>query len=1373
MSERRGSGPPSGFSDVGPDRLQPDDRETLEGQRIGPYELQGKLGSGGMGDVYRAFDQRLHRSVALKQIRSSEAGNRRARLRFQREARWAASLSHPNIVSVFDVMTLEGGDWIVMELVEGQTLDEMRKSGPLDQEHVLGLARQLAEALAAAHAQGIVHRDLKAKNVIATPKGLVKVLDFGLAKRIHPPPDDPTISIEGSVLGTPQAMSPEQALGHKVDLRSDFFSLGSLLYEMLTGSSPFLGKTTAETMARICTYDPPPVSELVPSVHPALTDLIRSLLEKEPQRRPENAEVVIKRLREIAEDSEPWSRVASSETALLQTLGDESASDPELSNSSIELGERRQVTVVCVELVDATGESGSFDPEVLSSVLNLFKTLVQKSVDRFEGHIVAMISHRVIFCFGYPAVHEDDGLRAVHAVREVVDSIAIMSAGRSRKLAVRAGIHTGMAVSIQSGDQGELALGQTLDLATGLQQAAQPDQILVSEATARLLGEAYDLESLNDLEIPGSSSRHSVLQVMESEGQLSRERTSNSLIPMIARSREARELTDRLGLARQGEGQVVLVSGEPGIGKSRLVHEFIDHLDDDFARHAAYASPYAVGSPLFLIIELLRRLLGGTAVDKVTASIDPEQIRHHLEQLELEPAEIMPFLLLLLSLPKADDYPLPELSPADQRQKSQEAILSLIFEMSEQAPMVLLLEDLHWADPSTLEVLGLLIEEVSAASLLVVLTFRPEFQPPWDHRSHVTRLNLGRLAPAETRQLIEGVTGGIALPPEVEEQILDKTDGVPLFVEKLTLDLLESGRLVKREGRYHLQGSLGELDIPTTLRDALAARLKRHGAAKQVAQLAAVIGRTASFELLSIVSPLTDSELKERLEQLVDAELMQKKGFASRRRYIFKHALIQDVAYDSMLKPQRQGLHRDIAVALVEHFPKVSGEQPGLIAIHYEQAGDADQAVDWRHRAGQLAAEGSAHREALDHLEQGLVMLESLPASAARCRQELSLRMAMGLSFKALKGYTAPEVWSTYERVRELCMELGDYNELFTALYGLWVFHVIRADRERSLNLSEQILETAEASADPVLSFQAHSAAGTTTFYGCHLGLAEQHLASATRLYDEEVQSAIVQRFGPDSIVVPFTVEFWRLWMCGLADQAQTLRAQTLELAEDLPGTFAMALVLNHAINLSRNLRDAQETLSFSEALSELATRDNYPFMLATAKCGLGWARCELSGSDEGLKDVEDGLKIFDSVEARLPRAFRMTFLIEPLLALGDAERGMALVAEAMALTEKNLETFYRAELWRLKGEFRRLGGNEDQAEADFRVAVATAHKDQTRAIELRAGISLARWLGDHERGAEGKELLGPIVAGYSEGFDTRDYREAAALLETFDVSKA
>lgn len=1312
-----------------------------------------------MGVVYRAFDETLLRPLAIKHLLSR--ANPTASLRFRREAQAAAKLNHPAIVHIYEIIQTPEGDWIVMELVEGETLERRVREGKVSLPEGYRLCREVAEGLAEAHAHGILHRDLKTSNVMVTASGRAKILDFGLAKFLDDV-NDVAISQTGIILGTCYAMSPEQVQGFELDARSDLFSLGTLIYEVLTRVSPFRAATASETLARVCGFRQTPPCQLRPEVPRDLSDLVDRLLSKDIQGRPRTAEEVVRFLKRIesrypeVEPEEPLSTFTalSEETTLVDGVRPPSlpstmpATPPPLSPRS----ERRQITLVCCDLSEGQGHSGSssrlaVDPELLHELMPQLRLLANQVAGRHGGHVESILGRRVLMCFGYPQVHEDPARRAVRAalelVREVEDGFHKMDASfRS----LRAGIHTGPAVVAvdQSGAE-PMTLGATLDEAAEVLSLAQPGQVVVSATTWPLIKKGILAEALE-----GPSRAYRVLDVPESS-----EPSGVHLLPLMGRENELEILASRWAMARDGAGQVVLISGEAGIGKSRLVLALRERLGADSDNWlSCHGSPYIQNSPLQPWLHLLRQQImtgGDSALESLERLLRDNSLLDRL-----------PLFAALLELPLGSLPYVPALSPDQQREQTLEALVALVLALAERQPLIFMIEDLHWLDPSTLSWLDRLIGQVSSVPLLLLVTVRLQAMDSlWGPQSHITYVTLGPLGSAAAEMLVDRIANERSLPPHVRQQIVSRTDGVPLFLEEMTKAVIET------------QGDGGSVELPATLRDSLTARLDRLGSAKSVAQRASVIGRVFPFDLLAAISVEGAADLQKELRRLIQAELLHRRGTGAKATYLFKHALVRDAAYESLLKRERQQFHRAIAEAL-ERSSDTAETQPEVLAHHYTEAGLAGPAIDHWYRAGMLASRRSASQEAMHHFNSALQLLESLPEDAERDRRELRIQNALAAAVVAGRGFLDPAVERAYARTEVLALRLEETAERFWAVVGLHMYHVALGSLEKALDLAERLLAIAQADGSPTLLSIAWFWLGTCHFYQADFAKAHEELERACDIVPPD-DDTYRQRNGVDLRVLSLSFNALSLWHLGHFDQARGRGEQAVALARELghPFSLCFGLGLGGAV-LTNYLRDAEGVLRNGQEAHALASEHNFPLWIWQSLFLIAWARWY--APTDNPPQVDLGPYQDTQTIAKLAGGAKDYFFClhaEILMLQGRFLDAVRVIEEAMPLVRANGMPTWRGELCRLQGEaLQALAGRpeatgvEERAEELFREALDLARRRGSRGLELRAALSLGRLWRHQRKETEACNLVADTLDTFREGFGCSDLREARAFLE-------
>jgi predicted ATPase len=943
---------------------------------------------------------------------------------------------------------------------------------------------------------------------------------------------------------------------------------------------------------------------------------------------------------------------------------------------------------------------------------------------------------------------------------------------RGVQLGVRLGIHTGLVVIGALGEAGrqeQLALGETPNLAARIQGLAQPNTLVISDATARLVQGYFACQDLGAQALRGVIESLRVYQVLRESGATSRLEVAQpaGLTPLVGRESEVTLLLERWEQVKTGHGQVVLLSGEAGIGKSRLVQMLKEHVaNEPHTRWECRSSPYFEHTALFPLTDLFQRLL------QFHAEETPEQklgkLEHTLSQYRLPLEESVSLLAPLLSLPlPVPHYPARNLSPQRQRQRTLETIVALLLERAENQPMLFIVEDLHWTDPTSLELIGLLLDQTPTASLLVLLMCRPHFQPAWHHRSYLTEMTVHRLSPAQVEQIIKRMTDGKTFPAAVLQQIIAKTDGVPLFVEEITKALLESGQFKAVDGHYELTGSLSTVAIPATLQDSLMARLDRLVTAKGIAQLAAVIGRHFAYDVLSTVSQLDEATLQRELGRLVEAEIVYQRGVPPQSTYVFKHALIQDAAYESLLKSTRQQYHQRIAQVLEAQFPETAEAQPELLAHHYTTAGLGGQALPYWHQAGQRAAQRSAYVEAVRHFHQGLAVLALLPETPERRQYELALQIGLGPALMVAQGLGAPEVRHTYDRARALCQDLGDSPQLLPVLAGLHVFYRSRAEYRTARELAEQYLSGAQRHNDQVARLQAHQALAFVLLFQGDLVAARSHFEHTLTLSTAQ-QHPVRAITEEDYSVVLRTRLAWVLWCLGYPDQALRRNREGLRLAQELAHPFTLACALHDTVILHQCRREASVAQEYTVPLMALATEQGFPHLEALGRVVHGGTLSTQGHSAQGLVQMQQGLAVLHTMGIEMARPYFLIHLAAAYGMEGQPEGGLQVLAEALAIVRTTGEEVFEPERYRLKGELVLQQAVPDAREAErcFQQALDVARRQEAKSLELRAAMSLSRLWQQQGNQANARALLAPIYGWFTEGFDTTDLREAKALLE-------
>ena len=1049
-------------------------------------------------------------------------------------------------------------------------------------------------------------------------------------------------------------------------------------------------------------------------------------------------------------------------------------------------GERRQLTVMFCDLVDSTALSGQLDPEELREVIRTYQAASAEVIERLGGYIAQYVGDGLLIYFGYPFAHEDDPQRALQAALEITAELPRLNARlrtslevmREHSLQVRIGIHTGLVVVGEMGAGVHLdptaIVGETPNIAARLQALAPPDSAAISSTTHKLVHGLFVCASMGPQILKGIAKPIEVYRVLGQSGASSRFEvvTRAGLIPRVDREEEMALLGRCWERTKEGQGQVVLLSGEPGIGKSRLVQEIKEQVVREGCIQAEFrASPYHENTAYYPIIVHLQRVLDLQTSDSPQQKLD--KLERTLSEYGFALPEALPPFSALLSLSEPAGYPSHTQSPQRLRQKMLDLLMVWLLKESERRPVLTVWEDLHWCDPSTLEAYHLLGDQVAKARIFVLATARPEYVSQWGTRPRYTQLTLGRLQHRQAELMASEVAGQGSLPTDIMQQIVSKTDGVPLFVEELVKMVMESGILEERRGQNELSSPLPPLAIPSTLRDSLTARLDRLSAVKEVVQLAATLGREFSYELIRAVWRLDEVALQKGLAAMVEAELLYQSGVASQAKYYFKHSLIQEAAYESVLRRRREQLHLQIARTLEEQFPVVAETEPELLARHCMAANLKEKAIVYWQRAGTMAVRRSANKEAISHLTTGLELLKALPDSPERAQQELTMLVTLGAPLAAAKGYSAPEVERTFTRARELCQQLGEIPQLFPVMYRLSGYYLLRGEFEKALEIGEQMLGLARTAQNPDFALEVHSSMASTLYYLGELVTAREHLRTAVRLYDPKKHQSHAFIYGQDPAIAGLSFDARLLGYLGYLEQAATKIEHALKLAQNLAHPFSLAFAWHNAAEVHRQRADVQTSLKCAEQTLEISREQGFPLWLALAQIYHGWALAHLGRHEEALATIPRGIADYRPAghEMAIPRF--LVLLAEAYGQAGRASEGLGVLDEALAIVQRSGDrSSEAADLYRIRGDLLLItpAEHQDEAEASLRRALDIARRQQAKSPELRATMSLARLLEKRGDRKEARAMLAAIYGWFTEGFDTATLKEAKTLLEELSV---
>ena len=1046
------------------------------------------------------------------------------------------------------------------------------------------------------------------------------------------------------------------------------------------------------------------------------------------------------------------------EIAVLRKQEGSSSASP--GSDAGEDAERRQITVMFCDLVGSTELSGRLDPEDLRDVLRRYQYAVTDAVAHYGGHVGQYLGDGVLVYFGWPHAYEDQAERAVAAALESIANVKRVAIGGGTQLNARVGIASGPVVIGEfvdyAGHDVQAVTGKTPNLAARLQGVADPGHVVIDSHTRRLVGTAFTLEERGDHALKGFATPVPVWRVTghsQEDSRFAAARTGR-LSRFIGRRRELAELRKRWARACRSKGQMVLLSGEAGIGKSRIVQAFYERLGDKpCIRLSCQCSPLHTNSALHPIIRLLERMAGfgsdddaGTRLDKIEALLARASMH------ELTDASLM---AALLSLPGSDRYPDPQLSPHQIRDRTIELLVALLIGLSRREPVVFLLEDAHWIDPTTESLIGAALERVAGARVLMLITHRPEYRPGWADAPRIAKLDLHKLTLKQGGELVRAV-GGDALGDQTVEEILVRADGVPLFIEELTKSLLES------DG--------AETEIPVSLQASLVARLDRLGDAAKVAQLAALLGRSFHYRFIQAVSDLEEAELRQALTAMTDAELLSQTGTPPRSVYAFRHALIQDAAYETLLRSRRARYHGRTADVLLRDFASQADAEPELVARHFSLAGQPDRAVEFWLRAGRRAGERSAHVEAVAHLERALQDVDLLPKSPDRDAREYAIRIALGASLLTLKGWSSPEVEKTYQRALQISASGSDKQDMLIALRGLTNVFFLKGEITKARKLADRELAIARDEDNQTMLLGGHRSVGMCSFFAGEFAAARDHLERAVAIYDPSIHKAHRFVYGTDPAVIGRSVLAWSHWFLADGQAARDQVGAALSLAEALNHPFSLAYANSLAASVHQGLGEPDAALSHAEAAIALSEEHGYPYWIGWSTVLRGWAMSALGAPDDGIAALTRGLEIYESTGARQVRPYILTLLGEMYGLAGDPDAGIEVLEAAYHPGNRSDVVFYEAEALRILGVLTRQAGAGDGQDS-FRRAGDLARRQGARSLELRALLSAASGPGrDGSAQAAARTRLAALVESLDDRSDGADLLAARALLNRSDA---
>ncbi len=1029
--------------------------------------------------------------------------------------------------------------------------------------------------------------------------------------------------------------------------------------------------------------------------------------------------------------------------------------------------EHRQLTVMFVDLVKSMELASRIDPEDLREILSAYQSLVTEITESFAGQVAKYMGDGVLCYFGWPQAHEDDAERAVRAGLAIMREISKLEAPSGERVAARAGIATGKVLVGdligQGSAQEEAVIGETPNLAARMQSMAEPGQILITRSTSRLLGNQFDLIDLGARSVKGVAEAVQVYSVGTERRMEFRfsARDRQGLTAMFGRDHELGFLLERWEDAKAGDGQLVVLTGEAGIGKSRVTREIIERLQgEDHFRISYQCSPFHSDSSLQPTRQHLTLASGIADGDSPAEKLDKlERLLRIAEENPSESARLLAWLLNFGEAAEARYGPL-DMSPEERRSQLLDALLNQLLGLAERSPVLFILEDAHWIDPTSLELLDLCVTRIAKSRVMILVTARPTFMHEFRGQAFISRLALNRLGRRQMSDIVHRITKGKRLPAEVMEEIAARTDGVPLFIEELTLALLETGDLEEGEDNYRLQKSFEQLKVPSSLQDSLMARLDRLQPVKKVAQTAACIGREFSFKLLKSIAGIDEAELKQALAKLVEAEILFERIAGSETSYLFKHALLQDAAYESLLKSSRQGIHQRLVQVLEEE----TNTPPQVLAFHASQAGLAEKAIRLWREAGTLAMRQPAYREAAAHFRNALDLIPDLEDQEAWREYELELLVQLGQAYMIAEGYVSDRAVDTYAKARAKIDATENMDLRVAIYYGTWIGPYLRAEHEYGLSLTTRFIKEAEAHEGAIAKLVAHRMRGATLIAMGRSAEALENLDLAFKYYQQADARDFSKFFAQEPGVQIRCYRYLALWFTGFPDQALALAEEATRTARDLGHTNTICYNNFHHSVLGLWCRDPQILKASNDITLEIANEHGMRLWRDYGALDDALLRSQM-GEEGSMRKLGIAFQNYKESGCRLWLSFYKAEQAKELLKKGRTEEAQEAIEEAMAFSKSSTEHWADAELLRLRGELNLTNDDAAKAKADFERALQCAKQQKAKMLELRSAVSWARLLYDQGHADDARNLLLPIYESFSEGFGCADMKEAEELL--------
>jgi hypothetical protein len=1310
------------------------------------YELGDRLGQGGYGTVFCGLDRRLSRRVAIKVSHAASSDPDQ----LLREARSLAQLRHPGIVAVFDVAVAKPFCFVVSELLPGPSLAEWLNDRRPAAVEAVQIAAAVADALGHAHSQSIVHRDVKPANIVFADGHRPVLVDFGLAlSDLNSAPE------LGLVIGTPAYMSPEQVGGraHRPDGRTDIYGLAATLYAILCGRPPFRGRSNGDLFRQIREDEPQPLRQIRPDLPPEMGRVCLKGMAKLPGDRYTTAADFADALRRSVGLLPAIATAAPAPATQPARVVAPAKPAPRTGPRA----ERRQITLLQCFCQAVTGDDDPMEQ------VAAFQALCADVVAAHGGMPMQAAGAAFVACFGYPVAREDSPRQAVRAALAIARGSAAVPA---------VAVGTGPAVVTENPPAPPVVVGDVVAVTSALLARETSAGVTIADPTFRLVAGYFDCESAGEVRPRGLSPvpAHAVRAERAARTRIDAADPAR-LSPLVGRDREVALLKERWEVTAEGVQNVILLVADPGLGKSRLVRVLRDLVLSRAEGTGSppgstrvepggpgviewFCSPYHLASPFYPVTDYFDRTY------QLSREPDPgrrlDLLIDRLRADGVSDSEDLALFAAMLSVPAGDRLPVLALTPERQRDRTRDAILSWLTARSAGAPVLFVVEDLHWIDPSTEALLTHFVERGGEESVLAVFTFRPEYDPPWKGKAVQTQVALNRLTRGQVAEMVRAQSGDREIPQGVIDQIAERTDGVPLFVEEFTRLLAERG-----------DAAGVAADIPATLHDLLLARLDRMESDKTVVQLGAVIGRTFAHAVIRAASELDESALQAELDKLVGAGLVFVKGTPPRCTYTFKHALIQDAAYLSMVKKRRQQFHRTVAERLEQQFSETAEKQPELIAHHLTEAGQTARAVGYWLKAGQRAQAAFANAEAFRHLTRGLDLLAALPDGPDKTRTELELQLGLAEVLIQQKGYGADEVGAILERAKVLAEQVGDPAHLFFTLRGRWGWHLLRSDLVACIHQAREFRDFVLDRCAPEYHFEVGFALGTSHYYRGEFPSALEHSSYGVRTYLPEASPPIALRTGHDSGIINQSYWALALWHLGYPEQALVQTHDAVKRAVELRHQFTLTHAHHHVAWLAYFCGLGRVAREAVEAAMRIAEEQGFAFWIAESTMVRGAALILDGEVERGIDDVRRGFVFLHAAGATLLDTHYAMFLGDGLLRTGQLPEALATVGAGLAHAERSAIRVLEPELHRLKGEILLAGSptDRDAAEACFVRSWDVGERQGSRAAQLRAAISLYRLARGGPRAPESRARLAAVYGEYTEVHALPDLVAARTLL--------